>query len=326
MPRRPSSVLQVRVRSPRLVWLGFLGIFWRVIKIGCLIAVAAAFGWAGHQGYQRVVLDNPDFQLRAIDLNPNPVLDEPALVALTGLDLTSNLTRVNSTAMRETLLAHPAITAARIERHLPDTLVVRVTTRQPRAWIAIPDAGIPIQRSAGALLIDGDGVPYPCPILQLDDARALPVITLKSDSAQPLTPGTPMDHASLATCLRLLDSIAQHTPDLLPAIDTLDQPNAWSLRAITHQGTAATFGLRDHPRQLRRLAAALEHASRGDRPLATINLIPRENVPITFQAETPPRAVPVTEPEAIPVAIPVVEEDLRESRRAGDLDAILNRN
>jgi len=339
MPRKPSKILEVRVSSPRLAWIGFLGILFRTVKLGSLAAVLAALGWAGHQGYKRAVLENPDFQLRVIDLNPNPVLDESALVSLTGLDLTCNITQVDTTTMRETLIAHPAITAARIERHLPDTLVIRITTREPRAWIALRDDSAAFERKPGALLIDGDRVPYPCPDLQFEHAARLPVIVLKGDPEQStLTTGGPLVHDSLGPCLRLLDTMTRDTPDLLAAIDTLDQPAPWSIRATTHGGTEAIFGLNDHPRQLRKLRAALAHTDPAGRPLATINLIPRENVPITFQSNVPPpRTAPAAQDDAdgdvpdfdeaaIPVAIPVDEATLQESRRAGDIDAILNRN
>lgn len=321
MPRKPSSILEVRVSSPRLVWLGFCGILARAIKLGFLLAVIAALGWAGHQGYKRVVLDNPDFQLRVIDLNDNPVIDERGLVELTGLDLTSNITRVDSAGMTETLLDQPAITDARIERHMPDTLVVRVTTREPRAWIAMPGGGLPAERAVGGLLIDADFVPYPCPELQLEEALALPIILLNEESGQPIKPGRPLRHETLRQCARLLDNAVEHTPELVATLDTLDQPNPWSVRAVTRDGTEAVFGLRDHPRQLVRLRAALAHAGRNSRELATINLIPRENIPITLKSDSapPPRAIPVEEP-------PVSAADVRQDRRAADLDSLLNRH
>jgi hypothetical protein len=320
MPRKPSSILEVRVSSPRLVWLGFCSILARFIKLGFFTAVVAAIGWAGYQGYKRVVLDNPDFQLRVIDLNDNSVIDERGLVELTGLDLTSNITRVDSAGMTQMLLDQPAITDARIERHLPDTLVVRVTTRKPRAWIAIHAGNPPIERTVGALLIDTDFVPYPCPELQLESALALPVIILKEDPEHPIKPGKPLRHETLRQCARLLDNAIAHTPELVASIDTLDQPSAWSIRAVTRDGTEAVFGLRDHPRQLIRLRAALAHAKNTRRELATINLIPRENIPITLRSDTPPP------PRAVPVEEPITAADASRDRRDTDLDSLLNRH
>jgi len=321
MPRKPSSILKVRVSSPRLFWLGFCGILARVIKLGFLAAVVAAVGWAGHQGYKRIVLDNPDFQLRVIDLNDNAVIDERGLVDLTGLDLTCNITRVDAAGMTQILLDQPAITAAHIERHLPDTLVVRVTTREPRAWIAMPTRDLPVERAIGGLLIDANFVPYPCPELQLEKALSLPVIVLNEDPEYPIKPGKPLRHETLRQCLRLLEQAVDHTPALVASLETLDQPNAWSIRAVTRDGTEAIFGLRDHPRQLTRLHAALVHAKSTSRELATINLIPRENIPITLKSDAPPppRAIPVAEP-------PVTAADAGRERRDSDLNSLLNRH
>lgn len=323
MPRKPSSILEVRVSSPRLAWLGFCGILARVIKLGFFTAVLAAIGWACHEGYKRVILDNPDFQLRVIDLNSNPVIDERGLVELTGLDLTSNITRVDSAGMTQILLDQPAITDARIERHLPDTLVVRITTREPRAWIAMPESGHPVERAVGGLLIDANFVPYPCPELQFDEALSLPVIVLKADPDHPITPGRPLRHETLRQCVRLLDNANTHTPNLVATIDTLDQRNPWSIRAVTHDGTEATFGLRDHERQLTRFHAALVHAENTTRELATINLIPRENIPITLKFDPASDPAP---PRAIPVEEPVTAADARRDRRETDLDSLLNRH
>lgn len=321
MSRKPSNILEVRVSSPRLVWLGFRDLLERLIRLSFLLAVLAAVGWAGHQGYTRVVLDNPDFQLRVIDLNPNSVIDERALVELTGLDLTANITRLDVDSIEQTLLDQPAITAARIERHLPDTLVVRITTRQPRAWVAMPSAGLKPDRSVGGMLVDAGGVPYPCPERQFDEASQLPVILLGDDPDSTIQPGVPLRADTLMKCFRLIDSASEHAPSMLAAIDTLDQPTPWSLRAILHTGTEATFGLRHHDRQLARLRSALAHAKSGERQIATINLIPKENIPVTLKSDpipsepAPPRAIPVEEPPTT-----------AEVRREADLNSLLNRH
>jgi len=321
MPRKPSNILEVRVSSPRLLWLGFCGLIAGVFKLGLVSAIVVALGWSAYEGYKRVVLDNPDFQLRFIDLNDNPVIDERGLVELTGLDLASNITRIDSAAIRQTLLDQPAITSVRIERHLPDTLVVRLGTREPRAWIALQETGAAPERAVGGLLVDADFVPYPCPDLQFEAAMSLPIIVLKEDPDHPVKPGKPLRHDALRQCARLLDEAFAHAPGLVPAINTLNQPNPWSIRAVTHEGTEAVFGLRDHARQLARLSAALAHTKKTGRELATINLIPRENIPITLKSDAPPPP-----PRAIPVEEPVTAADARRDRVNSDLDSLLNRH
>jgi hypothetical protein len=221
-------------------------------------------------------------------------------------------------ALAARLEALPAVTGARVERHLPGTLVVRVGTRVPRAWIACPDAGIPAERRVGALLLDHSKVAYPCPDLQFEAAEKLPIIVLSPSAEHEIKPGGVIRHPALQPCLSLLDSTSRTDARVLESIDSIRQSNVWSLLLTTRGGTCATFGLRDHPRQIRQLRAALDHATHKGYTIETINLIPRENIPITLRSEpAPPRAIPVREPSP---------DDLREARRNQDLNALLNRD
>jgi hypothetical protein len=66
------------------------------------------------------------------------------------------------------------------------------------------------------------------------------------------------------------------------------------------------------------LLAARTHAQRRGYTIATINLIPKKNVPITVATDTaPPKAIRVEEPS--PAAI-------RQDRHARDLNTLLNRD
>ena len=87
----------------------------------------------------------------------------------------------------------------------------------------------------------------------------------------------------------------------------------------TRDGVVATLGLGDHARQVSNLRAALKHAANKGYTIATINLIPKENVPVTVVggSEAPP-------PKAIPVADPTSSPN-HQDRHARDLKNLLNR-
>jgi len=316
--RATTSVLEARVISPRIFWFKCLGFIGGLAKLSFVLAAIAAIGWGIWQGVHKAFYQNPDFTLRAIDLNPNPVIDEAGLAEITGLDLTSNLFEIDIEILEAKLAALPAITAADVDRHLPDTLVVRVSTRTPQAWIASPDAGIPVNRAVGAMLVDRSGVAYPCPELQLASAAKLPVIVLSASPEHQIKVGGKISHPELRPCLALLESSYRTDADAARWIDSIRQANAWSLLLTTRDGTRATFGFRDHPRQIRRLREALDHAQGKGYTIDTINLIPKENVPITLRDEVvAPRAIPVPEPSP---------EERRAERRVQDLNSLLNRD
>lgn len=315
--RQRERLLRANVWSIRTLWHGMLRNTYRLVVLLLVLAALGGAGWGGKLALDRLFYNNPDFRLQTVKLNTNEAIDERDFIAITGIELDTNIFRIDVKAIKRRLLEQPAIRAASVERQTPGTLIVNVTARVPVAWLACPDAGCAAERAAGAMVLGNDGIVYPCPKLQLATAEPLPVITLSGKDGNPFRPGEKLVHPELANCVRLANT-ARDFGGFEPGwIDCVRQTNAWSLALTTKDGLVATFGLGDHARQLSYLRDALAHAGRKGYALATINLIPRENVPVTLSSSAPPRAVPVDEPEAAPA---------RPNRRARDLDALLNRN
>ena len=314
-----QSVLEVRVMSPRIAWFGFVALLGRLVKVACVLAALGGIGWGIWRGVQHAFYQNPDFRLQVIDLNANPVIDEVGVAEAMGINLADcpSLFKIDVNKACEALKALPAVTDARVERHLPNTLVVRIIPRTPKAWISCPDGGITKVRCGGGMLVDHDGNAYPCPDLQLASAAPLPVIELPASAEHPVKAGTKVLHPSLEYCLLLLDAAGQADSDAIQWIESIRQVNEWSLELLTRQGTVATFSLGDHQRQIESLRAALDHAGEKGYNIATINLIPKHNIPITVrEAEVPPKAILVSPKRPAGDA----------SRRDSDLGVILNRN
>jgi hypothetical protein len=314
-----QNVLQLRVVTPRIVWFGFLRYTGGLVKLLLVLSALAGLGWAAWRGIRHTLFQNPDFRLAVIDLNQNPVIDELGVAALTGVDLTQSpsLFDINVRRTNQRLNAHPALVEARVERHMPGTLVVRVVPRSPRAWVSdTPDDAT--LRTPGGLLVDINGIVYPCPEHQLESASLLPAITLMADPEHPLRPGKRITHPAFPHCLSLLSAARIADPQSDPWIDTIRPANEWSLLLTTRHGTQATFSLGDHERQMEQLRAALDHASNKGMSLATINLIPKYNVPVTLHGNIPP-------PRALPVAPDSAPTTGGPQRRNRDLTTILNR-
>lgn len=312
-----AKVLRVRMMTPRIAWIGLLRLVGRLTRTALVMAALAAVAFGLWRGVQHVIYQNPDFQLGFIDLNPNTAFDEAEIVEIAGIPLFANLFHLDVGEITETLRERPEIVAASVERHLPDTLRIRITERTPAAWIACPEENLAPARRPGALLVDASGVPYPCPDLQFESAADLPLILLPSVPKKPIQPGKTPAQPELKRCLRLLATAAKADPQAIALMDTLQQANSWSITLTTRDLTVATLGLGDHDRQIRDLRAALDHARARNYEIATINLIPKKNIPVTTRSEPGhPRAVPVPEPSPTEVLL---------DRRARDLDALLNR-
>lgn len=297
-PRRHSrqSVLEVRVMSPRIAWFGFLRYAGLLAKTAAVLGLCAGLGWGAWRGIHKALYQNQDFRLRVITLNPNPVIDELGVAAAAGINLTANpsLFDIDVPDVCRKLKDLPAIADAHVERHLPGTLAVSVVPRSPIAWITCPAAGLTETRHPGNLLVDHAGVAYPCPERQLEACSGLPVIELPASGENPLKAGEKIRQPELEHCCLLLDAARDADPDAMQWIGSVKQVNEWSLRLVTRQGTAATFGLGDHTRQIESLRAALDHAGDKGYLIDTINLIPKYNIPITLRAETPSARVEAT--------------------------------
>lgn len=314
------NVLEVRVMSPRIAWFGFLRIAGRFAKLACVLAALAGIGWSVWRGVQHAFYQNPDFRLQVIDLNANPVIDELGIATAAGIDLTKNpsIFEVNVTEATAKLKALPALSDARIERHLPGTLMVRVVPRIAKSWVRCPDSSLPSPRTAGGLLVDDDGIVFPCAAMQVESASLLPVIDLPASSEFPIEPGRRIRHPELVHCFLLMDAAREADPEAPRWIDSIRKANDWSLELVTRQGTCATFSLGDHARQIESLRAALDHAGEKGYDIATINLIPKYNIPITLRSEAPaPRAIPVSAAD---------HPNTAPNRRARDISHLINRN
>jgi hypothetical protein len=306
--------------SPRIAWYGFLKFGGRLAKLVGILAVLTGLGWSGWLGVQHAFHQNPDFRLQVIDLNANPVIDELGLVQATGIGLSTSLFTIDVDEVIRKLKARPEIADAHAERHLPGTLVVRVLARTPQAWICGPQAVLSQVRRSGAMLVDHRGIAYPCPEMQLESALKLPTIQLPASEKYPIVAGQHLGHPELAHCFRLLASACEADAEAIHWIESVKQVNEWSLLLVTRQGTAATFGLGDHERQIHNLNAAMDNANQKGYSIDTINLIPKHNIPITLHTETTaPPAQSLAEP-------PPGHAEISAIRRARDLSTLLNRN
>jgi cell division septal protein FtsQ len=316
--RHHVKVLKSEVMSPRIAWFNFLDFLKLLTKIAVFIGILGAIGYGVREAIHYTFHQNPDFRLQAIQLNTNDVIDETQLVEQLGIDLNSNIFDFDIDEMERKLLEIPAIQTATIERELPGTLVFHLETRQPQAWIACSEEGLITTRNTDQFLVDQNGYIYPCPEQQLELAVNLPIIQVKADPKHPIALGVTLKHPEFRRCSHLLDSFRTIFPNDIRIIETIYQPNLWSINLSTRTGTTATFGLDDHSRQLEYFTQALSHAQKKGYGIETINLIPKQNVPITIGAKTtPPRAIPVEETPAT---------NKEESRQNNDLQSLLNRN
>ena len=316
--RHQARVLKSVVMSPRIAWFSALEFLKGVMKVVVVVGVLGLVGYGIRQAIEYTFHENSDFRLQAVHLNANDVLDEESLVKVLGINLAGNIFDFDVGKMKSQLEGIHGVLEAKVERNLPGTLEFIIATRKPVAWVACPVEGLPISKSRGGLLVDESGFTYRCPEGQFTESEKLPVIVLRSDPKFPVVEGRVLEHPEYRHCRLLLVAIQNGFSEKIPTIDSIHQENEWSMCLTANSGMIATFSLGEHERQLDNLRKAMRHAKEEGYEMATINLIPSRNVPITIRGREMKRAEVIT-----PKKTPAPAEEVR---KKSDVRALLNRN
>jgi hypothetical protein len=313
--RRQVIELQAHVMSPRIAWFGLMRYLRKVAKLAFILALIGGAVWGVRLGIRRGLVENKEFRLQAIELTPNPAIDERDLVRIAGIDINGSLFECDVVEIESRLQNRPELSSAKVRREFPGTLIVEVTARVPHAWIASPAHGIAARDPQRGLLVDRAGVAFTCPRGLYLTASALPVLHLGPGGEAPAA-GTKVVHPEFDRLMSLYQVACRELPGAPDWIDSLRQNRKWSLAIVSRDGTEASFGLGDHPRQMANFLSALDHARAKDQQIATIELIPERNLPVLLRGDDVPRAILIDEPEAVPAP---------PDRRERDLQKLLNR-
>jgi cell division septal protein FtsQ len=225
---------------------------------------------------------NEQFLVRNPRIVTNGSLSHDAVLRQAGIVEGSHVFGIDLEAARRRLEALPCIRRAAVERSHAGGLTISIEERLPVAWLACDAPGVQAFTTdplKGGCLLDEHGVIFPCPELT-PPLMKLPVIHVgRLPSVQA---GAVVGDRRVGTALELMKSSRLETG--LPAIEIVEihAPNDWSLVVRFRDGMVATFGLDDLAGQWRRLSRAIELAAAVDSRIATINLITRKNVPVTF--------------------------------------------
>ncbi len=120
--------------------------FGPLVRVLALTAIIGGLAYAAYDAVRR----SPYFLVRTIDVAPTAHLDRPAIITAIGLDTPGNIFTFDTDAARDALLAHPWVATARVEKVLPETVIVRLEERRPSGAVVL-DA---------PYLVDATGRPF----------------------------------------------------------------------------------------------------------------------------------------------------------------------
>jgi len=253
-----------------------------------VLSATASVRWV----YQQIFFENSEFVLNRLQVHSDGVLTEGELATAAGIELGMNLMEIDLDEVRERLAKLPMVIRSEVIRELPDRLEIRVKERVPVAWLSCPPHGVRPKNTAHGFLVDEEGQVFRCHKL-IGRFMALPVIeTMRMPKP---AEGTRIEFAPVQEAISLIQrSNALFERDRLE-VSEVRLRNEWSLNVHYNNQMTVVFGSGDTERGLEDLRWIVSHAHSAHKELATVNLIPTRNIPVTFFNPPEQRAVPIAQ-------------------------------
>jgi cell division septal protein FtsQ len=303
--RRQQHLLDVKVRSRRAAQHRARRIFGVLSRVILLAAVCAAIYAGAREAARRLFFENPDYQLKTIELQTDGTLQRHEVLKAADLREGENIFRVNLARVHDRIQQLPQTDEVQIVRKLPSEIHIRVLERKPVAWITSEKEISDPFASDAAFLVDARGVLMKEKKL-LPEYLGLPVIL--GCSSESLEVGKVVESPEVRAALELLRLSTSSFLQMRFQVREIDISESYRLLVTEKNRARVTFGYNDLETQLCRLEQFLGYCENSKQELATLNLLVQRNIPVTFA----PRAVeiindtidPAVEPR-IMKAIPV---------------------
>ncbi len=282
-PRKVGGVrleVDLKVESPKIREMEKVEMKRRGFKWATAIIVLICLAVLLKITMRESFLNNPKFSLKQVVVRTEGSLTAQKIVRTSALTTGTNLLTVNMREIQDRLLRLPQVSAVKITRDYEGKLALEVKQRQPVAWLECTRLGMISGRPDVGHFIDSEGVTFPCEVLT-PAYQALPVI--RYEALTQSLPGMTVSDLQVKSALTLL----KHCQERLEQGDTellaIDIQKPYEMTASFADASLITFGVDDLKEQFARLDRIRLEAQHRQWRIATLNLLVKQNVPVTFR-------------------------------------------
>ena len=277
--RRQQHLLDVKVRSRRATQHHLRSAMGVVCKAVLLLLLCAA-GYAGaREAARRLFFQNPDYQVKTIELQTDGTLQREQVLKAADLHEGANIFSVNLASVRDRIQQLPQADEVEVVRKLPGEIDIRIVERKPVAWITSETEITDPFASDAAFLVGARGVLMKQKKL-LPEYLGLPLIV--GCSSESLEAGKTIESPEAKTALHLLRLTETAFLQTRFQIREIDISKSYCLLVTDKNHSRVVFGLNDLEEQLRRLQVFLDYCDNTKQELETLNLVAQRNIPVTF--------------------------------------------
>jgi cell division septal protein FtsQ len=288
--KRAANLLEVSMRPNRENRLQIRRRFSVFVKVALVVGVIAGVALGGRGMVNRLVWENPTYALADIRVATDGLLTRVQVLELLEVWEGKNIFTVDVAKMRRELDALPQVEKADIRRHLPDRLEIRISERQPVAWVAA-SATAELGVGVDSLLVDTRGYVMRTRKV-LPEHLALPRII--GVVMEDVAPGQKLPTAEALSALELIKLSIE---DLRWQPRIVDVSKGYCLVVTDDRKARVTFGFDNIEGQLGRLRQLLDYVEPQNRELQSVNLMLERNIPVVFALPPAPPTLTVIDPK-----------------------------
>ena len=284
--RRQQHLLDVKVRSRKVTQHRNRKVLVALSKLVLVAGFCVAVYLGALEGAKRFFFENPEYQLKTIEVQTDGTLQRDQIVEVADLHEGENIFKINLGRVHDRIQQLPQVDEVQVVRKLSGEVNIRVVERKPVAWLTSEKEFSDPFVSDAAFLVDARGVLMKQKKL-LPEYLGLPLIL--GCSSESLEAGKVVESSEAKTALELLRLSARSFMQTRFQIRDIDVSKSYCLLVTDKNHTRITFGLNDLEEQLQRLEQFLVYCDDSKQELETVNLLVQRNIPVTFTR--PPAAV-----------------------------------
>ena len=251
----------------------------RFLRMAGVVVSLVSLTAFGHWVYKRAFFDNPDFQLKRVELGIPDGFRGTKILELAEVEQGMKMMAIDLEAMRDRLAAIPLVSRVEVTREFPDKLIIIIEEARPMAWLSCPAQGIEPFNAEKGWLIEEQGALVKCEMVT-SRLATLPVIRVEDVYVS--QSGEMMDSTVVRAALELMEASRVSLKGQGLEIVEISAKNTYSLRARYSNRMEVVFGLSKLEPALDDLRMILARSRADGRLLATVNLRVRRNIPVTY--------------------------------------------
>ena len=281
--RRGQSLLEVSTARPQMERRTSTRGGWsNPVKILLVVGLLVAGIFGGRIALNKFVWENPMYQLSDIRVSTDGLLTRLQVLEIMEIEEGRNIFSIDLAKARTALDALPQVERLEVRRILPDRIDIRISERQPVAWVA-KAADSELGLNSGAYLVDTRG--YVMRMRKvMPEHLALPIIT--GVVMEDVAPGQKLPTSEALAALELIRASVE---DVRWQPRVVDVSKGYCLVVTDQRRAKITFGFDNIEGQLSRLRQLIDFVEPTQREFQSVNLMLERNVPVTFVVQTPPQ-------------------------------------